>query len=425
MRFYLNRSFYLNIFYIFLVFILVYKLYGNLLAGYEKESWYITEFLVNYQGGFVRRGIFGEILFYLHCQFGLNVYNAIMSFCVLSYIVLIAFITKNFLKKGFPILLLPLCFFLGNPIVTFCVIRKDIFLLLILILLIFFSLNKKKSSLFWLNLFFIFGILNHEAMGFYSFPILFLILKEKYSSDIKKTPYCKSTLHALCSLLPSLIIFFLVLYHKGSEEIAHKIWSSWSQIEFPYSNNDITALPTTIEGLTFSLKEGLLLTSGAIGLNMRIYQFFIWILVIVAIYYLLTNLKKITVKILNQVPSVNLRRETISNVVFLSLLSVSPLFILGGDYYRWIFMWVTISFSILILVPESLVSKIIPKFISLTTKKINFFLDSLLSQSQGFFLLICLFISVPYWDSGTHTSAVNIVLEGLSQIILKFETIFL
>ena len=61
----------------------IYIVYGNI------NSWQITEWLISYDGGFVRRGIGGEIVKILSSTFGLSPSLIIIILSVISWLSLI------------------------------------------------------------------------------------------------------------------------------------------------------------------------------------------------------------------------------------------------------------------------------------------------------------------------------------------------
>jgi hypothetical protein len=119
-------------YYLFILNLIFYALY-RLFKGYCKESWQITEWLINYQGGFVRRGLPGELLFSLNKYTGISTYVVILVISVSSYILLVLFIYNSFKTSGYPIIILPFVYFLGGPIINDFLIRKDVLLILIFI----------------------------------------------------------------------------------------------------------------------------------------------------------------------------------------------------------------------------------------------------------------------------------------------------
>ena len=111
------------IFYFFIL--LIFSSILNLLQDqWTINAWTIGEWLINYEGGFVRRGLFGSIIYKL--SYGLNI-NPFLIVNILSFLIFISFLyllkdTRKYFSSLFllsPIVsLAPL---LGNYLV-----RKDI-----------------------------------------------------------------------------------------------------------------------------------------------------------------------------------------------------------------------------------------------------------------------------------------------------------
>ena len=104
---------------------LLWRFIKQLFTTYGYESWNISEFLINYQGGFIRRGLTGEILLFISRNFNINIEWTIKIVCVICLAMVSIFFIKAFLKKGYSLYILPLCFFLGSGIFSSCWIRKD------------------------------------------------------------------------------------------------------------------------------------------------------------------------------------------------------------------------------------------------------------------------------------------------------------
>ncbi len=206
-------------FYFLLILSLIFIFLNKAINGYTKESWQITEWLINYQGGFVRRGLWGEVLFKLYNYFELSPYFTIIFVCILAFLIFLYFFIFSFIKNGYSLYILPFCFFLGAPIVNDFWVRKDILLVLIFISIIYLSIKNTKTNLILINLLFIMGVLTHEAIGFFCLPIL-LLIKMNLRENKKN-----SLLKSLIELSPSMIAFGLCLYNKGSTAISSKIWN--------------------------------------------------------------------------------------------------------------------------------------------------------------------------------------------------------
>ena len=81
-----KKNYFLQFFFIFLTLFSLFKLYDNSL---NRDAWQYGEWLINYQHGFVRRGLTGEIIFILSRFFNDNIQITflllISTICILYY----------------------------------------------------------------------------------------------------------------------------------------------------------------------------------------------------------------------------------------------------------------------------------------------------------------------------------------------------
>lgn len=410
---------YLTIFYFLFIISVGDILFENISRGYAKESWQITELLINYQGGFVRRGLLGEGLFQLYNYFGFDPYFTILSFCFLVYVFFAIFFIKSFIKKGYPLFALPFVFFLGGPIINDQWVRKDVLVILIFSAVLYFSIKKIKKYLFLTNLFFAIGLLVHEEVGFFCFPILLLIFINK-----NKVKYAtvKSFFISIVQLSPAIATFVLCLYNKGSLVVSSLIWNSWKMISFPIQGENSSQIPAAIMGLSWSTTQGLSYAIDTLkNFNDGIYAPIAWFIIVTIIYYLLTNTEKVKSEIVNSVKNKELNKTNISNILIFQFLSVLPLFILGWDYGRWIFLWVASSFSIIILLPNEKMLTLFPRYIEYIRLKINPTLDSIFGKQQEVIFFLFLTVGVPKYSWSLvgylNSNPVIIVLRFISKLI--------
>lgn len=426
-----SKNTYMTVFYFVFIFVLICHFLNTIINGYAKESWQITEFLINYQGGFVRRGLLGELIFQLYNYIGVSPYITILFISVSAYAVLILFFVKSYITNGYTLFILPFVFFLGNPIINNFYVRKDVLIILFFILIIYFSLKKSNSHLILVNLFFIGGLLIHESIAFFCFPILLLIFISKNNIAYKgRNTSLKSIIISIFSLLPSIFTFLCVSYYHGNQNTSKQIWNSWKTIIFPIQAENDNQIPAAIDGLSWSLKQAISFSVSTLkNFQDDIYGPIAWLLIILIIYYLLTNTDRLNLKILNYKPRKNFSKTTISNILIVQIITIIPLLIMGWDYGRYLFLWITSSFSIIILIPESKLSILFPNSLTTISTKINDTLDLLLSRSKGFLYLLCLIIGFSQYSwslsSFIDKNSIFIVLQfisiGINQIFIFVE----
>ena len=157
-------------------------------GGYKDGG--LSEWLLNYQGGFTRRGISGEILLYLSNIFAVPATFLWQIITITSYLYLVFWFVKK-TKDKFYLELVISSILIGMPIFTGFVWKKEVFQILLFILCLSIFKNKLHHlvKIFLINIICIFAILNHEAFLFYAIPPLFFIsltFWNKTESFIKK-----------------------------------------------------------------------------------------------------------------------------------------------------------------------------------------------------------------------------------------------
>lgn len=198
------------------------------------NTYTITEWLINYQGGFIRRGLLGEILYFFYENKIFNLANIFYFLFIILY-ALIIFLYFNFINKLKIDKILLIQFlsplFLIYPLIEIDIIgRKEIFLILFLLLYVnFFIKNSIKFQLSYIFLstnllFFI-----HEGLIFY-FQFFLLIF---FISNINKV---KNKDLILISILGCLyfvfLIYFTLFFFENSLPNTYEIINSYSDLTF-------------------------------------------------------------------------------------------------------------------------------------------------------------------------------------------------
>jgi hypothetical protein len=421
-----KRNFILSLVYVLFLIDVALQFYTQTQDINLKEGWNITEWLINYRGGFVRRGLPGEIILRLYNYFGLSPYSLIMCICAAAYVAVVAFFIYSFRKKGYSLFLLPFVFFLGNPVINNFWVRKDLLLVLSFIAIIYFLQKKGPLFLALSNSLFVIALLMHEAIGFFCFPVMFLLLINNRENG---KALINSIGISILKLSPSIITFICVLYNKGTWNTATMIWNSWKNVPFPYSTNNVSVLPAAIDSLTWSLHRGLsLFKFDLTDFYEGIYAPVVWALIIVAIYFILSNANRLNVSILQYRAKNNFNKSNISAVLIFQFITVIPLFILGCDFGRWIFFWIASSFAIYLLVPEEKLQVLFPASLLKFSLKFNRLLERGLPASRGFIYLLILLLGFPplaggpTWKIGVdgfYKSAPLIIVLKLLSILVK------
>ena len=211
-----KKNYFFLFFFIVLAIISLVKLYDYAI---NHDMWEYGEWLINYQHGFVRRGIIGEFIFLLSKIFQHNIeiaYFIVLSIIVVLYYLLNYIFLKD-IKLNFVNLLIifsPL-FYLFFIVISKVRIRKEIILYTFyLFYLIHLSSNDFTLKKNWkFILLFPILLLNHEGTFFYLpyliIPLLFIVKNNKK----KELIYQISALFII-----SILVEILLFYNKGTTD---------------------------------------------------------------------------------------------------------------------------------------------------------------------------------------------------------------
>lgn len=175
-------------------------------------EWTTSEWLINYQGGFTRRGLLGEIVFHFSNTFSLPFRKTILLFQISSYL-LYYYLLFNFLKNINKNLILVFAIFsplfILYPIAELEVLaRKEIFVFISFLLIanIFSVKNIQNKNYFYFSLIITICLLVWEGIVFY-LPYFIFILFVKNNLVLNK----KIIINIILSILPIIIILYLMV----------------------------------------------------------------------------------------------------------------------------------------------------------------------------------------------------------------------
>lgn len=390
-----NKTLILNTIFILYTYILIINLLSQNSYPHEYESWQISEWLINFQGGYVRRGLIGEILYFFAQHFNFNIVVTIKIFSFLCLIGLLGFFIKHFLQKGYALYILPTCLFFGTHITNGMYWTKRDYLILLLFIFSLFALKKFKNLLVYftvVNIIMVLAIHVHEAVALFTLPILILILRVRFI----KFNYIRSIIYSILLISPTIISFFIVVKYHGDMIVAQKIWDSWTNVigSTPakldhWSHGVISSLGWSSEmAFEFHRNKNFWSKSGGI-LSLPF-----WILITPVIYFIASNYLYV---FSHQKSSFTIKSRTLfSSILMVQFICIIPFFLfLSCDLGRIIFYWMTSSFIIFLMVPENELELIFPKSFMKTIQKLNNTIDSLVQPSKSVIALLIIVIGIP------------------------------
>ncbi len=295
-------------------------------------SWQITEWLINYQGGFVRRGLPGQVILYVSDFLGIQANYMAIFISLLVYVFLISYLIIKTRHK-FAALLIISPIVMGAPAYQDFIIRKDILGIIFFLVCLKILFSKKKNILkyFGLNLVAIIALLSHEAFFFFAIPAIGVII---FQSDSRPNDSLfKRVSYVLAVLSASLLAFCICVVNKGDPLIAHAINLSWIDLWKSIEPNAccFDKPNAAIDAIQWTTKQGLSLSYSLLfAFSMGIYVPLAWLVTIIMCGFFILSFS---------IKLENTEYRNILSILIFQLIMIAPLFILGWDFGRWIFLW--------------------------------------------------------------------------------------
>lgn len=323
----------LTVFISFNIFFVVFYLYEKHNVGSDSS---ISEWLINYHGGFTRRGLSGEIAIFFSnlINFSLRqVIFALQALLHVSYLLLLFKYFKDFKLNIIQIFAFFSPIFILFPIAEIEVLgRKEIFIFLFFIVSIFLSERKYSPNTFNYYIFFVLPLICliwEEVVLFIPYLIVLLIIKNNLNTF-------KDTLYKTLIIFGPTIITFLIIFILPLSKEGHQVMCNYLTLEFGERcyMSSLLLVKNTIYFDTFNVVHG----------NASI-QHYIRYLLIFIIGFMPLNFLIFKNSFKNQSNFISKNFKLPS--IFLLLYSPSILlFIFGYDWGRWIN--ITYTFAVLL-----------------------------------------------------------------------------
>ena len=335
----------------------------------ERSYYEYSDWLINYKGGFTRRGLIGEFLYIVYgitsIRLDLLLYLFVISLYVSFFYFLFKILDKtnlNFLNTL--IIFSPLSFIYLATSKTLAG-RKEI-LLFLLITIFFYKFEKIKfqNIKYWLILIFLITSLTHFGFAFY-FPFLIFFFIYFY--------YNKKPKDLIAQLLPVFLI-----------GLAISLSLIYATI---YSKPDITLLCESIEDFTKSCPEETYVRVFTYSYNNIfniIAQFYENNYIIKYPIYYVLGFAPIYFALLNLKDNKRFKAKYLILILIISSFLTFPVFLLGADYGRYL-QW---QYMFYILIYLKVIKLKLLKFNNknlIFTSKIPFSLLYLIIFFYGFF----------------------------------------
>lgn len=337
----------------------------------ELNYWQYSECLINYQGGFVRRGLLGELVYLICGHTGMSPRYFIGFMCLFIYGSLFYFFFKRFRERH-------LCWwFLASPLMFGLadnIIRKDFLLFWFALISIMLLKNKRAGAFRCLAAcsLIITGMFMHEAFIFFGVPVTALLLWNRNKR------YC------MIFVAISAAVFLLLCLNKGSEETGIAIVGSWNRImegdPLVYTrNNSIGSLGwDALDTFKFHLMLNTDWYDKGMGILMRpLAAFFAYYMVLNFLYTFRTNSTAMVVSD---------KRGITSVYVFLWICMIPMFTVLSCDYNRLYQYLTVLSVGSFLILDD--VSQLFSERYGRVIDKINSWIDGILKPTKGWLMVV-------------------------------------
>lgn len=296
--------------------------------SWGHESWQLGDWLINYSGGFVRRGLTGTLIQHISNATGVQANHIVIGASFACYILLAGWFILR--RAGcFPAVLILSCVAMGFPAYQDSIVRKDCLGLLLFLGCVTADGGSLPPTARFIivNLLAALAILSHEAFAFYALPALALLV-------VRNDP--RPVILRGLALLPAAGCLLLTIVFHGTPQIADAVNDSWLPL-WRVTNPGDTSVENpihAIEALGWSSAKGVSLSTYMLASGF--YQPAAWVFVYAVSFTLV-------VLFTGRGEQGNSSKIRITSILLAQLVFISPLFLLGVDYGRWLFFWIVSS----------------------------------------------------------------------------------
>lgn len=344
-----------------------------------------TEMLINYEGGFVRRGLFGQLLWEVCAATGLSPFSIVITVCTASFMAVAAFFVRRFRREGFStwFLLSPLCY----SCVEF-IIRKD-YLCYLLVLAIFGLLGGKSRTaprFALVTALSLLGLFLHEAFLFFGVPLAALFMLSDKRLRRTGVAFVLLTLAAFCTLC----------LYKGSGQTAYAIIESWNTL-LPARQHLVFMEDNSIGALTWDTLETMkfhLRTNFHGYDSFRYLGLFLQPAFALCAYYFAINFPFV-VNCRNTSDTAG-RQTRLSLLLICSAVCLLPMFtVLSCDYPRLYQYTLVAAFGAFLLLPAERIDAMFPRKLHTAVRNFNRRMNAAVVPTRGLLTGLLFVLALP------------------------------
>jgi hypothetical protein len=371
------------------------------------DSWAVTEWLINFEGGFVRRGLLGELLLKAVSALEVSPLTVIIGVSILAYVATFYIYAKMSCGKGMLSLLVISPLVLGE---VWYIFGRDFMLFMSVAGLVAMARHNGCRMICQVGIVLLItlSIFIHEAFIFWGVPLLILYLYRVKGERV---------FSAVVALIAIAEFAVMSMFH-GDASTAQDIHNSW----IPFMPADFGAIPSggigaigwdTKGAFLFHLRSNFGACEGfpVIGLFVRPFMF-------VVIYYIVVNVVGYSFKDSKKMGTLA------GALMLLTTVCLLPMFtVLCCDYSRLYQFALVPTVAFISLVNGAELRKMVPSRMLSGVATLNLRMNRLVVPSVGLILLLLLTMAEAHSlfnpVKGFENSAVGEILFTLSNLMSK------
>lgn len=381
---------------LFLGILIMLLLYWSLTTPQDYGRFEVSDWLINYQGGFLRRGLIGEVLWQVYQWHPYSVKQVLLIVQFSSFALFAWLIWRIFRRKRWS--LLPILLPFACAFFRLSFYRRD-FLMLLFCYAVYTSFFRYLSAgkVRWLLLsifLMILSIVIYEPIFFVMVPILVWI----YWQHIEGTFFKRLWKISLVFALP-IIGMALVCTYSSSVAIAEAINASWQALFDAYPQEETMFFPHNIEAFSFLKNNSLDVFALHIKVNFLYREGWAWVaslcaLVVLWIFSYLLTAKVLSVDSQRKEVKTSSDSVLLGNLMLFQMVMMIPMFtVLSCDYGRTIPYCIYTSFILVYQMQQTNINSLqVPLLSSLSEKILSFSSRYTFLNSPWFYFFMILFI---------------------------------
>lgn len=391
----------------------IFVLYCYFVADiHNPREFGLSEFTINYEGGFVRRGLLGQLLLWVASTTGISPRVMVGALCLLSFAFVVYYMTRNLLTHGISWWILPTSYVFVPAMI--CIVRKDFCIISIFILTLWLYRHTLWNT--WVRLVILATLLSistliYEGISFITIPAAAILLLS--DSQIKAPLWAK-----LCAIaMPCIALIACSLAHgdAATAEAIHQSWSQWDgeMINIDKHSFSLWAISWDIR-YALQRNESVFIYSTAVSYWPKLlYRISAVILTLyIGSRYLFTMTQQ---KHTDVAPAQYSQFSALLFVIFLCML---PLWLgLSCDYGRMVMQLIIISFATWWSMPPDQRQRLFPRPINHAVTKLNHAVDAVIPNSPATIAILLLFAGISptffFLSNLWNFSAVGILIQAL------------